>query len=898
LYVDSSIAVAGKGTSWTDAYKYLSDATNTARNVHAIDTIFAAKGTYYPTGQRSLNNRDTSFIFTRSGTILLGGYPSGGGVRDWVANPTVLSGDIGTASDSTDNAYHVLLAVGASSAAPLTNTLKIDGVTITGGNASNNTGTITVNGVAVPRNFGGGMLNYFASPALANVTITKNGANSGGGMYNFTSSPGLANTTVSANKAIVSGGGLFHNISSSTYNNVSVLSNVSLGTGGGISTNSADLVISNSTVQNNKATTTGGGIHANLSTPAFTITNTYIEGNTALTTGGGINIVNTGNTAALTLDYSIVNRNTAGNNGGGIASLNAAPTIKNTKISGNTASTTFSGGGIYNATSSPVIANTVITGNKAVNGGGIANAGTSSAPKVINTVIAANNATNGGGVYNFNTAIPMFKNCIIANNNTGVVNSAVFPLAKPAFSYSIIQGSGGSGAGWVAATGVDSGFNKAVNPNFVNSASFTTAPDTSGNYSITICSRAANMGDTARISQYVPALDLAGVARFNGKIDAGAYEVDTLNPASMFIPTIGGIYTSDRAFQQGNLTHFCNCDSNKLLVTLDTLGTGVILTDTSAKVRAGTAVAAYYQAGSGFVTNTDGTAIFNREWTVIPVAEPTSPVTVYTYYTDSDYVSVNNVMNSLMLTPLVSDTQMYFYKVTDTSLGLFPSIFNIGINQVHIITYGSSPSVDNWVSGTLGTNKYAEYKVSSFSGGGGGGSSAGAPPLPSTPLPIEILSFTGKKFSSYNMLNWDISEDVTDWELSRSANSTDFKALSKGLVGIRNFKDEHPEKEVNYYRLKVNSRTGRQAYSSIVMIKNDPENGAVALYPVPASHSITIRCSNNTFIGQKVIISDNVGRVVYSDILQSESNIDISSWAAGMYQVKLPDGSSIKMVKE
>ncbi|RYZ51555.1 MAG: T9SS type A sorting domain-containing protein, partial [Sphingobacteriales bacterium] len=899
IYVDSAIAATGKGSSWADAYKYLSDATQSVRNVNSIDTIFVARGTYFPAAIRTVTNRDTAFIFTRSGSVLMGGYPNGGGTRDVLANPVVLSGDIGNVNDSTDNSYHVVVAVGAGTGAPLTTTLRFDGITITGGNANNATGTISVNSINVPRNFGGGMLNYYASPTLNNVTIRKNAAQSGAGMYNLSASPAMMNTTISANKATISGGGVFHNTSSASYDSVKVSGNISLGSGGGIATNSADLVISNSTIQDNKATTTGGGMHVNISTPAFTITNTLIEGNSSTTSGGGLYITNASNTDALVIANSKINRNTAGQNGGGIANVTASPTIRNTRISGNSASTnaTYNGGGICNTTSSPVIVDAVITGNKAVNGAAITNSGISAA-KIINTVIAGNNGVSGAAVYNVLAAAPVFRNCIITENNAGVFTSSAVPLPKPVFSYSIIQGSGGSGSGWVTATGIDSGFNKMANANFIQSTSFASAPDTSGNYSITMCSPAVNMGNATGVATLIPTLDMAGVSRYNGQIDAGAYEIDSLSPASMFIPTIGGIYTSNRTFQQGNLTHFCNCDSNRLLVTLDTFGTNVVLRDTSAKVRTGTAVAAYYQAGSGFVTNTDGTAIFNREWSVLPVVQPTSPVTVYTYYTDSDYVSVNNVMNSLMLTPLTSETQMYFYKVTDPSLGLFPAIFDIGTNQVHIITYGSSPSVNNWIAGTVGSNKFAQYKVPSFSGGGGGGSSAGATPMPNTPLASDILSFSGKKYPRYNSLDWEIAADITDWELSRSNDATNFKILAKGLAVTRNFRDEHPGSGINYYRLKVHSRTGRMAYSNVVTISNTTDNGTVVLYPVPATNSITIRCSNPAFVGKKITISDNVGRVIFSGEMQAESNVEISSWAAGMYHLTLPDGSSIKLVKE
>ncbi len=152
--------------------------------------FWVAAGTYTPT---TGTDRTVSFVL-KSGVAVYGGFPDGGGTfaqRDWNANPTILSGDIGTPNDNSDNSYHVVVAIGTDATAVL------DGFTITGGEA---------NGISYPSYYGGGIYSDFGNPTIRNCTLRENSAQyGGGGMYDFSSSPQLTNCTFSGNTA-ASGG--------------------------------------------------------------------------------------------------------------------------------------------------------------------------------------------------------------------------------------------------------------------------------------------------------------------------------------------------------------------------------------------------------------------------------------------------------------------------------------------------------------------------------------------------------------------------------------------------------------------------------------------------------------------------------------------------------------------
>lgn len=133
IYVDANATGADNGSSWTDAYSSLQDALEAASGT---DEIWVAEGTYYPDEGTSVTPNDRNARFeidgTRDGLIIYGGFQSGDAFadRDPAANPTILSGDIGTAGGASDNSYHVVFLNGFFT--PITTSTVLNGLTITG----------------------------------------------------------------------------------------------------------------------------------------------------------------------------------------------------------------------------------------------------------------------------------------------------------------------------------------------------------------------------------------------------------------------------------------------------------------------------------------------------------------------------------------------------------------------------------------------------------------------------------------------------------------------------------------------------------------------------------------------------------------------------------------------
>lgn len=277
IYVDNSIATPGDGSGWSTAFKTLSDAIAFADQYSNVDSILIAKGTYYPPGSQNSADRDSAFLIPQRGGIkIYGGYPSGGGTRNIVLNPTILSGDIGTLNNNSDNSQHILVVTNT---LPGADSVVIDGLTIT--NANGTTGQYTYNGNLTNQTEGGGILirqntGLNGKMAVRNCTIINNSNTStGGGIYCWNASAVVSGCIISGNTS-GNGGGMLNisNVANSTIIN-SVFANNSATNGGGLyNGNSASAVISNCTFSNNTASGSGNNIWNDNST--INLTNSIV----------------------------------------------------------------------------------------------------------------------------------------------------------------------------------------------------------------------------------------------------------------------------------------------------------------------------------------------------------------------------------------------------------------------------------------------------------------------------------------------------------------------------------------------------------------------------------------------------------------------------------------------
>jgi len=266
------VAKSGDGTTGLEWTKAFTDVQNALGVAKSSDEIWVATGVYTPGA-----NQTDSFNLV-PGIGIYGGFDgteTSRSQQDWVANPTILSGDIegddintdGVVKSTSDivgnNNRHVVFADGTTGTPILSNTV-IDGFTITAGNASdgsdpvydirgggffcdgsynNNECSPSLKNIKFAGNFathfGGALYNYgydkgTSAPILTNVIFTGNyAADKGGAMYNEggagKSSPTLTNVSFAGNSAQYKGGAMYNNgrggVSNPTLTNVTFSGN-------------------------------------------------------------------------------------------------------------------------------------------------------------------------------------------------------------------------------------------------------------------------------------------------------------------------------------------------------------------------------------------------------------------------------------------------------------------------------------------------------------------------------------------------------------------------------------------------------------------------------------------------------------------------------------------------
>jgi 1,4-alpha-glucan branching enzyme len=176
-------------------------------------------------------------------------------------------------------------------------------------------------------------------------------------------------------------------------------------------------------------------------------------------------------------------------------------------------------------------------------------------------------------------------------------------------------------------------------------------------------------------------------------------------------------------------------------------------------------------------------------------------------------------------------------------------------------------------------------------------------------LPVTLVSFTGKKEGSVNVLNWKTENEVNlkSFELEKSVDGSNFIFLaSVNATGNGQYAFSDASTSVSnivYYRLKSLDIDGQFKYSNIVKIKTNDQGWEIVATPNPFVSSLDIRMQSSKSDKGILVITDFSGRQLFKKtVLVNEGNNlikvpEAARLSKGTYIISVTIGNEIKRLK-
>jgi len=172
-----------------------------------------------------------------------------------------------------------------------------------------------------------------------------------------------------------------------------------------------------------------------------------------------------------------------------------------------------------------------------------------------------------------------------------------------------------------------------------------------------------------------------------------------------------------------------------------------------------------------------------------------------------------------------------------------------------------------------------------------------------TVLPLEWLKISGNRTAiGTTRLQWFVQEyQVKDYSIEKSTNGTHFTPLAT-LTSKGNGKNNYSftgEQIVNgtyWFRIKQTDLDGRFTYRKVLQVKSTGV-GHVKLYPNPTSDQIVLTV-DRTKVGKQVVITSSNGKHMQQIKISSEViRINISSFSAGSYSLRITGEAPVQFIK-
>ncbi|HRO43362.1 MAG TPA: two-component regulator propeller domain-containing protein [Flavipsychrobacter sp.] len=284
-----------------------------------------------------------------------------------------------------------------------------------------------------------------------------------------------------------------------------------------------------------------------------------------------------------------------------------------------------------------------------------------------------------------------------------------------------------------------------------------------------------------------------------------------------------------------------------------------------------------------------------------------------TYSISNSQIAYNNIY-SISIDALNNKwfgTQVGLSKYNDTIWTTYlPG--NSGIASVNVFCLNTDASNHKWIGTYSGVNKFngttwTTYNISNSNlpdnwvnaiaidalGNRWIGTDMGGVALLSGfPLPIRLLSFTGKSGKQKNLLQWKTANEKSHigFHIERSVDGKTFEtlrwmpAILEGSENNYSFTDIAPITGINYYRLKMTFSGGNIEFSNVLNLYTFGTSLDISIIPNPVYTQFHFITSST---GGTFQLLDLNCRVVFDQkIIEQNNKIDISTLAPGTYIYK------------
>lgn len=391
----------------------------------------------------------------------------------------------------------------------------------------------------------------------------------------------------------------------------------------------------------------------------------------------------------------------------------------------------------------------------------------------------------------------------------------------------------------------------------------------------------------------------------------------------------------------GGMTLTGTATSNLVMAGILTLTNGIIYTANPPLLimNAGSSTPAPYGSTSSFVDGPmqkiGATAFvfpvgdaFNR-WMRIGISAPTAATTFQAQYFYTPYSNITSM--AAAPTPVLNNVSGLEYWQLDRTGGAanasvtlyWENAASSGINSCAPLQ-GGDLVVARWnaaawenrsniivggITGTCGTfGTVTSDVLTAFSPFTFGSKSALL-----NPLPVELLSFTGKNNGEENILEWVTASEINNdyFTLERGTDGFNFERVSivdgaGSSSTTKNYQsiDKEPFEGINYYRLKQTDFDGTEKYAAKIVALDFKRPTDYVLYPNPATDEIMVYSTSSKEESISIEIVDMFGRNVMQEKpftvkgRNQAVSIDISSISEGVYFVAIRDINSTSILQK